>query len=236
MDGSKRDDTAELFDALADDLASLAALHDREPEADLLVSLKQVRFPTNLGLRLDNEAVATGGHLLAEYLARLAVPVPVAVLDGLAVDYAEIYLTHGLRAAPSESPWFDPDGLERQDSMFAVRSAYRRHELAVADKRPDDHLVHQLQFLSLLMEKRGAQEAAEFLDAHLLRWIGQFAGRVAARAATPYFAGLALVTAGYLAELRPLLARLSGGEVKSADAILSDMGLSGPDKGAGVSA
>jgi TorA maturation chaperone TorD len=232
MDGGERDGADELFEALADDLASLAVLHDREPDAGSLASLKDVGFPANLGLRLTSRTAETGARLLEGFLGRIADPVPDTMLDGLAVDHADIYLTHGLRAAPSESPWFDADGLERQDAMFAVRAAYRRHQLAVTDKRPDDHIVHELQFLSHLLERKSIAEASAFLDAHPLRWVGRFADRVAARAATPYFAGLALVTAAYLAELHVLLARLAGEETKSADDILADMSASNPDIGA----
>jgi TorA maturation chaperone TorD len=41
-----------------------------------------------------------------------------------------------------------------------------------------------------------------------LRWIEEFAERVADRCSTRFYAGLALLTAAYLDELRDLLARL----------------------------
>ena len=67
-------------------------------------------------------------------------------LDRLAADYADIYLTNGLRASPCESVWLDEDGLVMQGPMFDVRACYSRHGLAVPDwrRRSDDHLVHQL--------------------------------------------------------------------------------------------
>jgi TorA maturation chaperone TorD len=137
------------------------------------------------------------------------------VLDELAVDFADIYLTFVARAAPTESPWLDPDHLERQEPMFAVRAYYRRHGLKVLDwsKRPDDHLVAQLLFLAHLFmssDVAAFREAARFLDEHLRRWIGRFAARVAQRCTTPFYAGLALLTAGYIEELRDLLSSLLG--------------------------
>ena len=48
---------SELFAALADDLAQLIRLHDREIDADVLVALRQVDFPHQLALPA-NEPVA----------------------------------------------------------------------------------------------------------------------------------------------------------------------------------
>ncbi|MEO5338643.1 MAG: molecular chaperone TorD family protein [Magnetospirillum sp. WYHS-4] len=221
---------ADFWAAVADDLASLAVLHDREPDAALLEALRAVGFPGNLGLRLTSEAAETAGRLLGGFFSGLADPVPDSVIDALAVDFADIYLTYGLRASPAESAWFDADGLDRQDSMFAVRAFYRRQGLVLTDsrKRPDDHIVHQLQFLGKLAEKGDSDAAAEavrFLDEHPLRWVGLFAGRVASRAATPYFAGLALLTAAYAVELRVLLGRLCGEKGKSVAKRLAGFGL-----------
>ena len=55
-------------------------------------------------------------------------------------------------------------------------------------------------------ERVDLAEASDFLDEHLLRWIDQFAERVALRGDTRFYAGLALLTAAYLQELRDLLA------------------------------
>ncbi|MGI9452016.1 MAG: TorD/DmsD family molecular chaperone, partial [Geminicoccaceae bacterium] len=43
---------------------------------------------------------------------------------------------------------------------------------------------------------------------HLLRWIDRFAEQVKARCATPYFTGVATLTAAYVDELRGLLAEI----------------------------
>jgi len=47
------------------------------------------------------------------------------------------------------------------------------------------------------------------MDEHLLRWIGEFARRIGQRCSTRFYAGLALLTAAYLDELRDLLAELT---------------------------
>jgi hypothetical protein len=98
--------------------------------------------------------------------------------------------------------------------MFQVRAWYRRHGLVVENwrMRPDDHLVTQLQFLGHLLDVEPSPgrltEIARFLDEHLLRWVGTFAERVAARCNTRLYAGLAQLTSAYLDELRDLAAGL----------------------------
>jgi TorA maturation chaperone TorD len=136
-------------------------------------------------------------------------------IDELAADFAAIYLTHGYAAAPCESVWLDEDGLVMQRPMFEVRECYTRLGLSAPDwrMRPDDHLVHQLQFLTALLEHNSEPalaEAARFLDEHTLRWLPDFGRRVAARAATPFYVGLAMLTATYLDELRDVLAQIIG--------------------------
>ena len=49
-----------------------------------------------------------------------------------------------------------------------------------------------------------------FLDEHALRWLPDFAARVAARCATPFYAGLSIFTTAYMDEMRDLLADALG--------------------------
>jgi TorA maturation chaperone TorD len=106
--------------------------------------------------------------------------------------------------------------------MFAVRSYYRRHGLRVVDwaRRPDDHLVTQLEFLAYLLEGGEgdvAKEAAAFLDEHLRRWIGRFSRRVAQQCRTSFYAALALLTSAYVEELRSVLSALLSAPQPSRD-------------------
>lgn len=200
-------------DAVADDLQTFAALHERELDQSSIVELKRLDFPANLGLRLTSELAAQGAAAMQAALASLPADAGPHVLDVLAVDFADIYLTHALRAAPTESVWLDRENLERQAPMFAVRDYYRRHGLRVIDwaKRSDDHLVTQLEFLAHLFRQGhddALAEAAGFMDEHLRRWIGRFAKRVAQRCQTPFYAALAMLTMAYIEELRDILAAL----------------------------
>ncbi len=203
-----------FMNRVSEDLRILARLHDREPDDALVQELRAIDFPGSLTLPLDDGAGREACMIMAHALEMLPDKVGQSVLDELAADYASIYLNHGVGASPQESVWTDEDGLICQDSMFQVRQWYQAHGLEVPDwrKRPDDHLVYQLQFVAhLLMEKEteeALQQAATFLDEHLLRWLDQFARRVASRCQTPWFAGAATLTAAYMESLRDILAEI----------------------------
>jgi TorA maturation chaperone TorD len=202
----------DLRAAVAEDLLALALLHDRELDRKLILTLWEHCYEHWLGLRMTGERGNEALALFRKGLSDLPTDLHQETLDRLAADYADIYLTYGLRASPCESVWLDEDNLTMQQPTFRVRDCYRRHGIAVADWRirSDDHLVYELRFLAHLLngepERVDLAEAAAFLDEHLLRWIDQFAERVAQRCDTRFYAGLALLTAAYLQELRALLA------------------------------
>jgi TorA maturation chaperone TorD len=206
----------ELAAVFAEDLRTLAALQDRELDAEAIAALRAVGFPGSLGLIAADEPMRRAFGLLAQALEQLPEAAGRAELDALAADYAAIYLTGALGASPCESVWLSEDHLTCQEPMFEVRRVYAEHDLQAADwrARPDDHLVLQLQFLASLFEAGGAiaqvRESARFLDEHLLRWIGDFAQRVASRCDTAFYAGLALLSAAYCDSLRDILARWLG--------------------------
>lgn len=197
--------------AVAEDLMTLALLHDRELDRETIQLLRQECYASFLGLQLQRESGREAMALLRAGLSDIPAVIDSETLDVLAVEYADIYLNHSLGASPCESVWIDDDHLTMQEPMFRIRACYQRHGLAVVDwrRRTDDHLVNQLHFLSHLIDlEDGLKEAARFMDEHVLRWIGDFAERVSPRCSTRFYAGLARLTAAYLDELRDLLARL----------------------------
>lgn len=226
----------ELRQAAADDLRLLAQLHGGELSAEALAELQQGPFAQLLGLSLasqlaeealqvvddglDPEVLAAAGAEIRANAAALteradeAAPPSGEPLDILAADYADIYLTHRLQLSPCESPWLDEDGLMNGKPMFAVRGWYQRFGLAAADwrLRGDDHLCLQLGFIAHLLGRDGdgMLEAGRFMDQHLLRWLPDFAQGVAARCATPFYAGLAMLTLAYAEELRGLIEQATG--------------------------
>jgi TorA maturation chaperone TorD len=107
------------------------------------------------------------------------------------------------------------DHLERQEPMFEVRDFFAHYGLDVPDwrLRSDDHIVHELQFVEHLLRLGtlpALQDAAIFLDRHLLPWLPDYCGRIATRARQPFLAGVALVTRAMLLALRDDLARITG--------------------------
>jgi len=208
------------------DLMTLARLHDRELDAGSVQALQEVAFPACLVLELQSPLAQDARRLLEDAVTGL--DTEASTLDELAADFAAIYLTHAFGASPCESVWIDDDGLAMQEPMFEVRDAYARHGLEVPDwrKRPDDHLVLQLHFLAELFddsELDTVEAAADFLDWHLLRWLPDFARRVASRAATPFYAGLAMLTAAYVDELRDILVEVLGEQRLSEEEITEQL-------------
>ena len=222
---SQSDSIRTLSEFVAADLAMLATLHDREPDAPLLKALRKADFPHGLGLTLVGETGLQAVDLMQRVVATLPAAFDSAALNELAADYAGIYLNYAIHASPEESVWIDEENLVCQDSMFQVRSWYEQHGLGAENWRirADDHLVLQLQFLSHLFTHdptvAGLQGAARFMDEHLLRWLMSFAERVAARCNTAYFAAVAMLTGAYCEELRELLAQILAEPRPSAEEI-----------------
>lgn len=199
---------------VAEDLRILAALHDREPDSTLAGELRAIDFPRSLTLPLADGPAQEAMFIMEQSLTLLPPEADEQVLDELAADYASIYLNYSIGASPEESVWIDEDSLICQDSMFQVRQWYESFGLSAPDwrTRPDDHLVYQLQFIAHMLEHDGEtqvlQQVATFMDEHLLRWLGSFAERVMQRCDTPWFAGVAGITAAYAEELRDILAEI----------------------------
>ncbi len=197
--------------AVADDLRLFMRLHDRETDLELLEILKNQSFPDNLGLKLQSKAGIACCNFMHQTIKTLPNIIDNKFLDHLAADFAAIYLNHTFLASPCESVWFDKEGLKCQHTMFQVRHWYKKYGLAAENwrQRPDDHLVLQLAFIAYLFELDdntiALQEIEQFLNEHLLRWISDFAKRVAHHCATDYYAGVNKLTAQYLEELQDLI-------------------------------
>lgn len=201
--------------AAASDLELLASLHDRELDAETLAQLRASGFPRSLGLNPSGPEWLDAVLATERALDNLAEAGP-AGIEMLAAAYADVYLTYGLGVSPSESPWIDPDGLERQEPMLENRRWYRRHNLKVPNwrTRPDDHLVHQLNFVAFLLggEKAGAiDEASRFIKQHIMRWLPQFASRLDGRNGPEFYSALAALTFLYVRELSSMLEALNDG-------------------------
>jgi TorA maturation chaperone TorD len=216
VNGADKTDIAPFVEATAADLKLFAILHDREPSGQIIKALHRCRFQEQLSLLQRRSEGKTALGAFDNAIAHLPDPIDNATLDDLAAEYACVYLRFKYRASPTESVWFDDDGLERQDPMFQVRSWYHRHGLTSRDwaNRPDDHVVLQLEFLAHLLNSASSStelaDVTRFMDEHILRWIKLFAEQLKSAGAAAYFTTLAAVTAAYLEELRDHLEELTG--------------------------
>jgi putative dimethyl sulfoxide reductase chaperone len=202
--------TAELREAIAEDLDTLVLLQDRELDAAMLEALGELGFPDNLALLPGDARGRQAFDLMREAVHALPQRPDQAFLDHLAADYAAIYLNGSLGASPMESVWLSDDRTACHEPMFELRAVYAERGLGAADWRcrPDDHLLLQFQFIAHWLREPQPDLAglADFLDRHLLRWVGDFAGRVAARCESGLYAGLALLTFAVVERLRDVLA------------------------------
>ena len=221
--------SAELGAALAEDFASLALLHDRELTPALLLALRQAGFPGSLAMLPRDDAARDGVEAMRLALAALPSDPDTACMDGLAADFAAIYLTGAYGASPSESYWLSDDHLVCQSPMFELREEYKARGLVVPDwrLRPDDHLVFQLQFVARLLNSAANADdwrsLGRFMDFHLLRWLADFARRVAARCETPFYAALAMLSFAWSDQLRTLIAGNLGEAALTADEVATQL-------------
>ncbi len=201
--------------AAAEVLALVARLHDREPDRAFIDGLTRHAVIEWLDEQVETPGAKTALLHLREAAAAILSQTDTIVLDDLAAEFADIYLTYAYRVSPTGSVWLTEDGLERQEPMFAVRGWYQHYSIEVADWRirPDDHIVHELLFVAHLCELRTATaaiDAARFLDQNLLRWLPEFSRRIGERCRQKFFTSTAEFTAAYIEELRDLLAAITG--------------------------
>ena len=94
---------ADFRRAVADDLLGLALLHHSEPTRELLDSLRQEARGLSLGLNLNSPAGKNALDKMSAAINSLPAVMDDALLDELAADYADIYITHAYDASPYES-------------------------------------------------------------------------------------------------------------------------------------
>ncbi|HTY03624.1 MAG TPA: molecular chaperone TorD family protein [Rhodocyclaceae bacterium] len=202
-----------LLAAIAEDAEALAALHDRELTPAMIAALREADFPRCLALLPRTEKAAGAWRAMAAAVAQLPAPDDALALDDLAAEYAAIYLTGAYGASPCESMWTDDDGLNCQAAMFEWRALHDAIGLATPDwrQRPDDHLVLQLLHIAASARRPTStdfgDELIRVLDDHVLRWLPQFAARVAGRSASGFYAALAVLTAEWAWSARAAIAR-----------------------------
>ncbi len=219
----------EWAEAVSQDLYQIAILHDCEVGEDLVNALREVNFPNNLGLRVSSKVTKYKVNLpqsqqfFEKALQELPETIDPATLDGLAVDYADIYLNHSLHASPYESVWLDEDHLIQQEPMFQIRECYKRYGMVTTNWRirSEDHLVLQMQFIASLLDpesnfsesiplQKRLEDATKFMDEHLLLWLSDFSRLVSQRCRTDFYASAVVLTSAYMEQFRDDLVEITG--------------------------
>lgn len=196
-------------------LGLIVRLHDREADLPLLVGLRDADIAGALAGLLAQSSDPGAAAGFRQALDELGDNPPEAALDQLACDFADVYLTHGLRISPSGSVWLTEEHLERQQPMFDVRAWYEHYGIAVPDWRcrADDHVVHELQFVQHLLalgDGDGLADAALFMDRHLLPWVPDFCRAIEERALSAFHRAAARLTRAVLEMLRRWLEARTG--------------------------
>jgi len=133
------------------------------------------------------------------------------MLPGLHLEFTRLF------AGPSPIPLYESvyrskSGLMMQEETLAVRRKYMAAGLAVHPHRsfPEDHIGAELEFLFFLCGKAAEAEGAEdllpwlkrqqeFFQEHLNHWVPALCDRLLRETDSPYFAGIAKMTRGFLA-------------------------------------
>ena len=221
-------DNAELLelagamDAAAYMYGLISRMYLEEPSADFIAELRQMRFPAKTG----NEYVDEGYRLIAVYLSRVGA----AAQDDLAADYCRTFIGNGTdsyaAAYPIESVHTGRKRLIMQASRDEVLAIYRAYGLEKSGhlKDGEDHIAYELEFMQFLANRcadilrEGDGEQAEslvraqlnFLDDHLLNWVGKLTKQMRHFARTDFYQGVSYLTFGFCKESRAALQEMLG--------------------------
>lgn len=200
---------------MAGGLDLLIRFHDREVDHELLHEMQAHGLAQGLDELVRSDAARGGVVAMTSALLELGAAPDPAVMDSLASEFADLYLTHGYRVSPSGSVWLTEDKLERQMPMFDVREWYTHYDITVPNwrVRADDHLVHELQFVSFLCSHGdgvAVRDAGRFLDLHVLPWLPEFCRRGQERVREPLYAAVLGLTIAYLDDLRGVIEDITG--------------------------
>ena len=169
--------------------------------------LERLRTPSLLGAMVD--AGIDPGEDFVSGEANI-------VLDRLAIDYTQLFHMSANRIIPYEGLQTGKNNQLMGAAAHSVRDFLAQAGYAILPESGElpDHISVELVFMSELAHREaeaalaGDRETAEyavalqrrFLDEHLGRWAGRFAGKVRSAASTPFYRGMAALLAGLIAD------------------------------------
>ncbi len=188
---------------------ALWQLWHRAPQQELL---------SDMGAFLEQWPLAAEHTEVHAGLALMSTGVQVD-FQALQFDYADLFVgPDRLKAAPWGSVYLAEEQTTFGDSTLAVRAFYRQHgmEIETGEQEPEDHIGLMFAFIAWVAEQGLAMDASEpqqpafcalrtFLEEHLLPWAPRLCELVQENAATDFYKGLGLLTAGVLSVMGDVL-------------------------------
>jgi len=145
----------------------------REPYFDLLDSIMQ-------SFDIDNDAPG----LRQSYCANQE------GLEELQIEYTRLFINAipSVIAPPYSSVYLDQEGNLFGPSAVWVKQFYQQHGFDLAGEGDlPDHLVHELDFIALLLDEGQDDVAEQFLKEHFRRWFPLFSERVLKSSTNPFY-------------------------------------------------
>ncbi len=195
----------------------------RELNEEAIAALKGQEWPTETG----NETLDCGYAQVRRYFNFASTD----IRTQLAVEYARVFLAAGvfgsdkMTAVPYESVFTSEGHLMMQASRDDVVRRFAADGFQVNPDlhEPEDHLAFELEYVAHmsrkaaeLVEACNAEALAanvarqvEFIDAHLLNWVGNLYETAREYAKTTFYTGMLLVVLGAAEQSRDLLAEVS---------------------------
>lgn len=188
----------------------LSRLYRKEIDQALLDELRGMRFPASTG----NSDVDEGYRLMATFLSNVRED----SVTTLAVDFARVFIGHGVdafsAAYPFESVYTSEKRLLMQEARDEVLAIYRSMglEKQTTWKEGEDHVALELEFEQIMIGRtieafaHDDEDAAtsllatqkNFLDDHLAAWVPMMTSDMKKFASTDLYRGLAYLTDGFL--------------------------------------
>ena len=231
---------AEYLAASEQTYTFLSQMLFRELNEEAIAALKGQQWPSETG----NETLDRGYAQVRRFFNFASTD----IRTQLAVEYARVFLAAGvfgsdkMTAVPYESVFTSEGHLMMQASRDDVVRRFAADGFKVNPDlhEPEDHLAFELEYVAHMSRKAaelvetGDAEALaanvarqmEFIDAHLLNWVGNLYETAREYAKTTFYTGMLLVVLGAAEQSRDLLAEVAE-QLKSGAGLPDEAGEAG---------
>ncbi len=217
------DQLADYFENSADTYLFLSQILFKELNEETIAILEEAEFPSDTG----NEHLDAGYRLVRRYFNFAAHD----KRTQLACEYARIFLASSIQtrerrtAVPYESAFTSEEHIVMQESRDDVVRVYKRDGFLVDPDlhEPEDHIAFEFEYLSCMCRAaavllRGHEDLAgfrqnlehqlEFIDSHLLNWIGELLDAAKDYAKLAFYLGMLEVAIGTLEQSHEMFAAI----------------------------